>query len=78
MPVYNTENEGDCEISDLLITAPLSVDKEMLQMYFERFTEMFVLQKHGNNSWILKLTNLSGVGHNQSLINFSSFMRSEF
>lgn len=59
--IYNTDNEGDCEMSDLLITAPHSVDKEMLQMYFEQFTEHFVLQKHGNNSWILKLSNQSGV-----------------
>ncbi|XP_056611144.1 protein mono-ADP-ribosyltransferase PARP14-like [Triplophysa dalaica] len=53
------DNDGDCEISDLLITTPHTVDKEMLQMYCERFTEHFVLQKNGNNSWILKLSNQS-------------------
>lgn len=71
---YNTDNYGDCEISDLLITTPHTVDKEMLQMYCERFTEHFVLQKNGNNSWILKLSNQSGVIYNIYNLLYTSFL----
>ncbi len=43
------------------ITAPASVQKDTLQMYFEQFTEQFELAKHGNNSWILKLCSQAGM-----------------
>lgn len=59
--VHHTDNEEDSEIPDLLITAPNSVDKDILQLYFDQYTEQFDLAKHGNNSWILKLYSQSGM-----------------
>ncbi len=59
--VHDTEDEVDSAAPDLLITAPASVQKDTLQMYFEQFTEQFELAKHGNNSWILKLCSQAGM-----------------
>lgn len=37
-----------------------TIDKDILTMYFEQFTEKAEITKHGKNKWILKVANQSG------------------
>ncbi|KAM9486658.1 protein mono-ADP-ribosyltransferase PARP14 isoform 1-T1 [Clarias gariepinus] len=50
-------NEENSKPRDLLISTEETVDKEILAMYFEQFTEKAEIIKHGKNKWILKVAN---------------------
>ncbi|KAI4880407.1 hypothetical protein NFI96_019081, partial [Prochilodus magdalenae] len=54
-------NEEDSVAQDLLVSTTESVDKDMLIMYFEQFTEHVEITKHGKDSWILKAAKQSDV-----------------
>ncbi|KAF5890242.1 poly [ADP-ribose] polymerase 14-like, partial [Clarias magur] len=54
-------NEENSKPRDLLISTEETVDKEILAMYFEQFTEKVEMTKHGKNKWILKVANQSDV-----------------
>lgn len=53
-------NEENSKPRDLLISTEETVDKEILAMYFEQFTEKAEIIKHGKNKWILKVANSCG------------------
>lgn len=48
-------NEMDSKTKHLLISCSEPVDKNILTMYFEQFTEKAEITKHGKNKWILKV-----------------------
>ncbi|KAK1797640.1 hypothetical protein P4O66_008005, partial [Electrophorus voltai] len=50
-------NEKNTNALNLLISTVESIEKDTLTMYFEQFTEHVEIINHGQNSWILKLTN---------------------
>ncbi|KAK3543959.1 hypothetical protein QTP70_031865 [Hemibagrus guttatus] len=54
-------NEEDSKTKDLLISCKESVDKDILTVYFEQFTDKAEITKYGKNKWILKVANHSDV-----------------
>ncbi|XP_026783862.3 protein mono-ADP-ribosyltransferase PARP14 isoform X1 [Pangasianodon hypophthalmus] len=52
-------NEEHSKTKDLLISTMESVDKDILTLYFEQFTEKAEIKKYGKNKWILKVANQS-------------------
>ncbi|XP_053482454.1 protein mono-ADP-ribosyltransferase PARP14 isoform X3 [Ictalurus furcatus] len=54
-------NEENAKTKDLLISTMETVDKDILTMYFEQFTDKVEITKHGKNKWILKVANQSDV-----------------
>ncbi|KAF4086741.1 hypothetical protein AMELA_G00087870 [Ameiurus melas] len=54
-------NEENAKTKDLLISTMESVDKDILTMYFEQFTDKAEITKHGKNKWILQVANQSDV-----------------
>ncbi|XP_058248540.1 protein mono-ADP-ribosyltransferase PARP14 isoform X2 [Hemibagrus wyckioides] len=55
------ENEEDSKTKDLLIRCMESVDKDILTVYFEQFTDKAEITKQGKNKWILKVASHSDV-----------------
>lgn len=48
------------EVDLLLVSSPEQLHKEVLSMYFEKFSPTAEISKHGDNHWILKLDTQSG------------------
>ncbi|KAK3568819.1 hypothetical protein QTP86_017386 [Hemibagrus guttatus] len=59
--LYVSGNEEDSKTKDLLISCKESVDKDILTVYFEQFTDKAEITKYGKNKWILKVANHSDV-----------------
>ncbi|KAI5107530.1 poly [ADP-ribose] polymerase 14 isoform X2 [Silurus meridionalis] len=57
--VATTGNEKHPKSKCLLISSEEAVEKEILTMYFEQFTEKAEFTKHGQNKWILKVADQS-------------------
>ena len=48
------------EVDALIVTSTETIDKEILHMYFEQFSENCEIQKNGETQWIVTFANLSG------------------
>ncbi|KAI5628569.1 poly [ADP-ribose] polymerase 14 isoform X2 [Silurus asotus] len=57
--VATTGNEKTPKSKCLLISSEEVIEKEILTMYFEQFTEKAEFTKHGQNKWILKVADQS-------------------
>lgn len=53
-------NQDNLESRDLRIISQEPVNKDILIIYFEQFTEKAELTKQGKNKWILKVADHSG------------------
>ncbi|XP_060785283.1 protein mono-ADP-ribosyltransferase PARP14 isoform X3 [Neoarius graeffei] len=58
-PKTEKGKEEDSKTNKLLISTMETVDKDILTMYFEQFTDKAEITKRGTNKWILKVANQS-------------------
>ncbi|KAG5829947.1 hypothetical protein ANANG_G00320150 [Anguilla anguilla] len=54
------QQDGGKKVLSLLVSSDCPIKEEILQVYFEQFTDDVDICGHGDNQWILKLTSHSG------------------
>lgn len=55
--------EGDGGTVTLLVSGTQSINDDLLTLYFEQFSDDVNVKKHGEDGWILRLSNQSGKWH---------------
>ncbi|XP_064182766.1 protein mono-ADP-ribosyltransferase PARP14 [Anguilla rostrata] len=53
------QQDGGEKVLSLLVSSDCPIKEEILQLYFEQFTDDIGICRHGDNQWILKLTSHS-------------------
>ncbi|XP_048863184.1 uncharacterized protein parp14rs3 [Brienomyrus brachyistius] len=54
-----SSQQGDSGMVTLLVRSTQSIDDDLLTLYFEQFSDDVSIKQHGENGWILRLSNQS-------------------
>lgn len=57
---FAVSNDETSKANALIVTSTRTIDMEILNMYFEHFSEKFEICKSGKSQWIVKFADWSG------------------